>query len=117
MNAQNHGTEGRRTASRAAARGTNLADPMLQSEHVFGTFPLLKNERTWSALDFTWVNTALAIATSDVPELRAVALMRDGATVAPPRSRPGPKLSLPPAHGVAAPASTASQRASGNGDV
>ena len=63
MNAQNHGTEGRRTASRAAARGTNLADPMLQSEHVLGTFPLLKNERTWSALDFTWVNTALAIAT------------------------------------------------------
>ncbi|MFJ6114558.1 purine-cytosine permease family protein [Agrococcus sediminis] len=39
------------------------ADPMLSSEHVFGTFPLLKKERTWSALDFTWVNTALAIAT------------------------------------------------------
>lgn len=40
-----------------------LADPMLASEHVFGTFPLLKSERSWSALDFTWVNTALAIAT------------------------------------------------------
>jgi NCS1 family nucleobase:cation symporter-1 len=47
----------------AAERRTGLADPMLAGEHVFGTFPLLKNERTWSALDFTWVNTALAIAT------------------------------------------------------
>nr|WP_241429337.1 cytosine permease [Agrococcus sp. ARC_14] len=36
---------------------------MLASEQVFGTFPLLKEERSWSALDFTWVNTALAIAT------------------------------------------------------
>lgn len=39
------------------------ADTVLAREHVFGTFPLLKHERTWSALDFTWVNTALAIAT------------------------------------------------------
>lgn len=39
------------------------SDPKLASEHVYGTFPLLKRERTWSALDFTWVNTALAIAT------------------------------------------------------
>ncbi|WP_026373094.1 purine-cytosine permease family protein [Agrococcus lahaulensis] len=38
-------------------------DPKLAEEHVFGTFPLLKRERSWSALDFTWVNTALAIAT------------------------------------------------------
>ncbi len=38
-------------------------DPKLAQEHVFGTFPLLKSERSWSALDFTWVNTALAIAT------------------------------------------------------
>ncbi len=44
-------------------RRATLADPMLKSEHVFGTFPLLKQERSWSALDFTWVNTALAIAT------------------------------------------------------
>ncbi|MGZ0712637.1 purine-cytosine permease family protein (plasmid) [Coraliomargarita sp. W4R53] len=44
-------------------RSGPLADPMLEAEHVFGTFPLLKSERTWSALDFTWVNTALAIAT------------------------------------------------------
>lgn len=49
--------------TRRDKRGTTLADPMLSSEHVFGTFPLLKNERTWSAVDFTWVNTALAIAT------------------------------------------------------
>ncbi len=39
------------------------ADPVLANEHVFGTLPLLKHERSWSALDFTWVNTALAIAT------------------------------------------------------
>ncbi len=39
------------------------ADPVLANEHVFGTLPLLKQERSWSALDFTWVNTALAIAT------------------------------------------------------
>lgn len=32
-------------------------------ESVFGTFPLLRSERTWSGWDFTWVNTALAIAT------------------------------------------------------
>ncbi|WP_347754770.1 cytosine permease [Agrococcus sp. ProA11] len=44
-------------------RKAALADPKLKSEHVFGTFPLLKQERSWSALDFTWVNTALAIAT------------------------------------------------------
>ncbi|MCH1883938.1 cytosine permease [Agrococcus sp. ARC_14] len=44
-------------------RKAKLADPMLASEQVFGTFPLLKEERSWSALDFTWVNTALAIAT------------------------------------------------------
>ena len=42
---------------------STLTDPKLASEHVFGTFPLLKQERSWSALDFTWVNTALAIAT------------------------------------------------------
>ena len=40
-----------------------IVDPKLANEHVFGTFPLLKKERFWSALDFTWVNTALAIAT------------------------------------------------------
>lgn len=57
-------TSTRAAARRSAARGrAPLADPMLSSEHVFGTFPLLKKERTWSALDFTWVNTALAIAT------------------------------------------------------
>ncbi|MGC5076606.1 purine-cytosine permease family protein [Agrococcus sp. DT81.2] len=39
------------------------AEPVLANEHVFGTLPLLKQERSWSALDFTWVNTALAIAT------------------------------------------------------
>ncbi|GEK79083.1 cytosine permease [Agrococcus baldri] len=42
---------------------SKLSDPKLASEHVFGTFPLLQSERSWSALDFTWVNTALAIAT------------------------------------------------------
>jgi NCS1 family nucleobase:cation symporter-1 len=35
----------------------------LSNDKIFGTFPLLKRERSWSALDFTWVNTALAIAT------------------------------------------------------
>lgn len=35
----------------------------LNREHIYGTFPLLKSERTWSGWDFTWVNTALAIAT------------------------------------------------------
>lgn len=35
----------------------------LSKEHTFGTFPLLKSERVWSGWDFTWVNTALAIAT------------------------------------------------------
>ncbi|MDJ0333833.1 cytosine permease [Salinibacterium sp. G-O1] len=39
------------------------SDPKLSKEYLFGTFPLLKGERTWSARDFTWVNTALAIAT------------------------------------------------------
>ncbi|ROR65793.1 purine-cytosine permease family protein [Agrococcus jenensis] len=46
-----------------SARGEAVVDPKLANEHVFGTFPLLKKERFWSALDFTWVNTALAIAT------------------------------------------------------
>ncbi|MGM1028985.1 MAG: purine-cytosine permease family protein [Actinomycetota bacterium] len=40
-----------------------VSDAKLAKEHVFGTLPLLKQERSWSALDFTWVNTALAIAT------------------------------------------------------
>lgn len=40
-----------------------VSDAKLDNEHVFGTLPLLKQERSWSALDFTWVNTALAIAT------------------------------------------------------
>lgn len=35
----------------------------LDRESAYGTFPLLKDERTWSGWDFTWVNTALAIAT------------------------------------------------------
>lgn len=35
----------------------------LSRESSYGTFPLLKHERTWSGWDFTWVNTALAIAT------------------------------------------------------
>ena len=39
------------------------ATSKIASEQVFGTLPLLKSERRWSALDFTWVNTALAIAT------------------------------------------------------
>lgn len=30
---------------------------------MYGTFPLLREERTWGGWDFTWVNTALAIAT------------------------------------------------------
>lgn len=40
-----------------------VSNAKLDNEHVFGTLPLLKQERSWSALDFTWVNTALAIAT------------------------------------------------------
>lgn len=40
-----------------------VSNAKLDNEHVFGTLPLLKEERSWSALDFTWVNTALAIAT------------------------------------------------------
>jgi len=35
----------------------------LEREKTIGTFPLLSAERTWSGWDFTWVNTALAIAT------------------------------------------------------
>ncbi|EXF23933.1 thiamine permease [Nesterenkonia sp. AN1] len=35
----------------------------LRREHIYGTFPLLESERKWSGWDFTWVNTALAIAT------------------------------------------------------
>ncbi len=38
-------------------------DSELAREHIYGTFPLLRSERTWSGWDFTWVNTALAIAT------------------------------------------------------
>ncbi|MCV7491316.1 cytosine permease [Micrococcus luteus] len=39
------------------------AQAELEREAAYGTFPLLKEERTWSGWDFTWVNTALAIAT------------------------------------------------------
>lgn len=39
------------------------AQQELDRESAYGTFPLLKEERTWSGWDFTWVNTALAIAT------------------------------------------------------
>lgn len=49
--------------TQSTGEGQSSADKTLESEQVFGTFPLLKGERTWSALDFTWVNTALAIAT------------------------------------------------------
>lgn len=46
------------------SRGTTTEGATsLSSDLLFGTFPLLKKERRWSALDFTWVNTALAIAT------------------------------------------------------
>ncbi|GAA1627172.1 cytosine permease [Brevibacterium sanguinis] len=49
-----------------AGSATAAEDPVsreLQQERIYGTFPLLKSERTWSGWDFTWVNTALAIAT------------------------------------------------------
>lgn len=36
---------------------------IVDRERVFGTFPLLRAERSWTGWDFTWVNTALAIAT------------------------------------------------------
>ncbi|WP_053004721.1 hypothetical protein [Kocuria sp. SM24M-10] len=39
------------------------AQDELSRESVYGTFPLLRGERTWGGWDFTWVNTALAIAT------------------------------------------------------
>lgn len=41
----------------------SATEPELAREHIYGTFPLLRSERTWSGWDFTWVNTALAIAT------------------------------------------------------
>lgn len=45
-----------------ASNGASMS-PELRQEHIYGTFPLLKSERTWSGWDFAWVNTALAIAT------------------------------------------------------
>ncbi|WP_342038155.1 purine-cytosine permease family protein [Brevibacterium ammoniilyticum] len=45
-----------------ASNGPSMS-PELRQEHIYGTFPLLKSERTWSGWDFAWVNTALAIAT------------------------------------------------------
>lgn len=48
-----------------AARGTRQRSPekALAEETRFGTFPLLRRERMWSGLDFTWVSSSLAIAT------------------------------------------------------
>jgi nucleobase:cation symporter-1, NCS1 family len=45
------------------SRDVASPEKSLASNLLYGTFPLLKKERSWSALDFTWVNTALAIAT------------------------------------------------------
>lgn len=50
------------TAPVSGAPGSELSTE-LENEAAFGTFPLLKHERLWSGWDYTWVNTALAIAT------------------------------------------------------
>ncbi|HRO30744.1 cytosine permease [Citricoccus sp.] len=49
--------------ARATRHHRESAEQELDRESSYGTFPLLKHERTWSGWDFTWVNTALAIAT------------------------------------------------------
>ncbi|MHA7155706.1 purine-cytosine permease family protein [Arthrobacter sp. TMN-50] len=35
----------------------------VENANTFGSLPLLRSERVWTALDFSWVNVALAIAT------------------------------------------------------
>lgn len=44
-------------------RPKNTATEEIENANTFGSLPLLKSERVWSALDFSWVNVALAIAT------------------------------------------------------
>lgn len=38
-------------------------DTIIERELATGTLPLVKHERSWGSWDFTWVSTALAIAT------------------------------------------------------
>ncbi|MGR4011150.1 purine-cytosine permease family protein [Leucobacter sp. 1207-22] len=42
---------------------TSQVDAAVNNEATYGSFPLLKRERTWSAGDFSWVTLSLAIAT------------------------------------------------------
>ncbi len=44
-------------------RGTASVDAEVTKEATYGSLPLLKSERTWSAGDFSWVTLSLAIAT------------------------------------------------------
>ena len=46
-----------------AAGATAAAEQDVAKEATFGSFPLLKHERVWSAGDFSWVTLSLAIAT------------------------------------------------------
>lgn len=54
-------SSGRREETGSA--DTPLVNDELKREHIYGTFPLLRSERNWTGWDFSWVNTALAIAT------------------------------------------------------
>lgn len=50
-------------APRTTSPAAQTQQDQLTQELAFGTFPLLRSERSWTGWDFTWVNTALAIAT------------------------------------------------------
>ncbi|MBK0421550.1 cytosine permease [Leucobacter sp. CSA2] len=46
-----------------ATEPRSQAEQDVAKEATYGSFPLLKQERIWSAADFSWVNLSLAIAT------------------------------------------------------